>query len=90
MSAFEEMFYRAYDHAQFQGRRPVAALFGPEEYAALRGTAQYMMAQSTEAWMKGEPLKIDGLPVGRMQAPGVAVVTRRPGHFVKFQVAGKG
>lgn len=71
------MFHQSRCHAEMNCRPVVKVLLGPEEYTVFRGTAQYMMAQSTEAWMKGEPLKIDGLPVGRMRVPGVAVVTRR-------------
>lgn len=76
MSAFEEMFCYALDAAMCQNRMPVMALFGPEEYADFRRAAQFMLGQSTMALMKGGPFMMDGLPVGRMKVPGVAVVTK--------------
>lgn len=86
---FEDLFYVAFHTARCQGRVPVAALFGPEEMTEFRSQPKHHCMMTSEAWLKGD-YRYNDLPVKRMQSPGVAVVTRRPGHFVKFQVAGKG
>lgn len=69
------MFWCASARAQEAGKPPVRLLLGPEEYAEFRRSLQYMMAQSTQAAMKGEPLKFNGMTLLPMRAPGVAVAT---------------
>lgn len=89
----EKMFWESRWKAEEQGLEAVKVMLGPDAYRALRqflGTMGNLGVSVHDPAYVGKPATYNGLLVAKMRSEGVAVVTRRPGHFVKFQVAGKG
>lgn len=77
--SFEVLFWTAQQHALCLGRHPVAARFGPVAYRDLRRwmhEASHMSAGSAMCdYIVTGKLTYAGLPVLRMRAEGVAIVT---------------
>lgn len=79
IAPFEVLFWAGCDHAKCLGKHPLAARFGPNEWLELRSwmhKAVHTTASTTLAdyCMTGK-LTYGGLPVLRMRAAGVAIVT---------------
>lgn len=78
MSPFEEMFWTARDHAIYNGRVPVVALLGPQEWRAMIEFLRKVMGNDprlqemflTDTWFFCD------VPLRRMRTPGVAVKSR--------------
>lgn len=83
----EQMFWASRWKAEEQGLEAVKVLMGPKADRALR---QFFHTMGNLGWLVqdpayvGKPATYNGLPIAKMRSEGVAVVTRRPGHFVKF------
>lgn len=80
IAPFEVLFWAGCNHAKCMGKHPLAARFGPNEWLELRpwmhASSANMTAGATLAdyCMTGK-LTYGGLPVRRMRAAGVAIVT---------------
>jgi len=66
-------FHEAKDSATVNGKFPAKVLFGPQEFEAWEN-----MKKSHDMYVPGFVTLFEGLPVGRMKCPGVAVTSHPP------------
>lgn len=90
-SRVHEMFEKAKNHALIDGKTPIKALFGPEEFAAFLNYIKiqdYVSkgVQGMPQWLGVTQFEVTfhGLPIRRMAHPGVAIVTSLQLGIIKW------